>query len=359
MKTKRIGWVIGDQLQRGMFSRLNTKTGGTSLVRYDWLAETVNHGQGHGLRYEIYRPWKKYDALIFLKSMGDKSHALLSRYMDKGRPSVFDVNVNYFENFGEEYYMGMLPAEKQRDEAARMMKEASGVIADSKYLANVCGRIRDNVTWVPDNVRMDLVPSYRPWRRDKDPVVLLWSGEAVKLFELLAIENTLLKYANQIELSIITNSLDAMERWRPGLKQRFENMLGRLRHRIIEYKSIERLFSIYSEGGVVISPRHMDNSYNYGHTEWKITLAMACGRMALCSPVPSYVNVHEYAAGKGIRICGTGEQWDAAMESLIAGDLDMESEERAARDVVERVYSTDVVADKHVSVMSDVLEIER
>jgi glycosyltransferase involved in cell wall biosynthesis len=344
----RVGWIIGNQLEESRFyHRINVNIGGISLVRYYWITARVNSTPEYNLHYEIYRPWRKYDALIFLKSMGDKSQSLIEKYHMKGLPVFFDANVNYYQSSGTEYYKGMLPSGQQKEEAIRITETVDGVIADSEFIKKVCDRYNPNVCWIPDNVLLDLVPPYRPWKFGEGRLPLLWSGEAIKLFELLSIEDQLKRYSSKIELVLVTNALSALERWHQDYKTRFKSLLSLVPHTIIPYQSIEHLFQVYSRGGVVISSRFLDNSYNLGHTEWKITLGMACGRMALCSPVPSYQKVAERSQGMGIRICSKGEDWENILDEILSNSIEWEKEEQAARQVVEKYYSTPVVATQH------------
>jgi hypothetical protein len=141
------------------------------------------------------------------------------------------------------------------------------------------------VRWIPDNVNLQLVPPCRAWKRD-GKLTLLWSGEAVKLFELLRIGDVLRSYASHIRLVLVTNDLSAMDRWFEPWKQRLESLLAEIEHEIVPFRSVKELLEVYNRGGVFISPRYLDNTYNWGHTEWKIALPMVCGRVALASPLP-------------------------------------------------------------------------
>jgi glycosyltransferase involved in cell wall biosynthesis len=355
-RPRRIGWVIGDQLARLPFYRTaSLTTGGVGLARYAWLAAHVNARPEFGLHHEVYQRWRRYDGLVFLKSMGPPSLALLRRGRERGVATVFDANVNYYERSGVEYYQGMLPSAEQTAEAVAITAAADGVIADSEFVLTRCLRHNPNATWIPDSVAMELVPPVARWRRAGAPLRLLWSGEAVKLFELLAVKDVLGRYARHVELVLVTNALSALERWHAGWRAEFEALLARVPHRIVPYRGIAHLFGVYAEGGVAISPRFLDNSYNLGHTEWKITLAMACGRVAVCSPVPSYARVAERAGGRGIRVCATAAEWEAALEALLGDGIDLDAEEAAARAVVERHYATAVVAAQHSAFLGGLL----
>jgi glycosyltransferase involved in cell wall biosynthesis len=352
----RVGWVIVDQLARSPFCRTATLTGGgVGLARYAWLAAHVNAHPALGVRHEVFRPWRRYEALVFLKAMGPESLALLRRRRALGTLALFDANVNYYEREGREHYRGMLPTEAQRDQAIAMTREADAVIADSEVLRERCRAYNAAVTWIPDSVDLDRVPAPAPWQPRAGRLPLLWSGEAVKLFELLAIEEVLLRHAARVELVLVTNDLAALGRWTGDHRARFEALLARVPHRIVPYRGIAPLFAVYAQGGVLVSPRFLDNSYNLGHTEWKVTLGMACGRMALASPVPSYVTLAARAGHRGIRICATPEDWDRALAALLAGDVDRPAEEAAARGVVARHYATPVVARAHAALLTALL----
>jgi len=280
---------------------------------------------------------------------------LARNYRKNGRRVVFDANVNYYQNWGESYYSGMLPTGSQTRDAISMTAEADGVIADSEFLASVCGQYNANVEWIPDSVRMDLVPKYRPWNYEGGRLRLLWCGEAVKLFDLLAIEGVLQRYADRVELVLVTNSLSALDRWHSDIRERFTKFLENIQHRFVEYRSPEHTFEVYGEGGVFISPRFLDNSYNLGHTEWKVTLPMACGRVAFCSPLQSYVTVSGRSGGQGIKVCEKDGDWAAMIETVLLKQFDFKSEEEAARDVVDRYYSTEKVAAMHTQYLNSLL----
>lgn len=324
-------------------------------MRYKWLAEFVNARPELGLEHQFYRPWKSYDAIVFLKSMGTKSMRVLREFRDRGRPAVFDANVNYYDGgHGDEYYEKMLPSTQQQQDATEITRAVDGVIADSEVIKVACQPHNGNVAWIPDHVRMDLLPPYQPWRPGKR-IRLLWCGEAVKLFEFLAVEEVLRAYSNLIELVIITNDLQALNRWSGDYKDRFEKLLRDVSHEIIRYESPLQLFDIYSAGGVFVSPRFLDNAYNLGHTEWKITLAMACGRIVLCSPVPSYVKVARRSGYKGIRICADRADWQSGLDAILSGEANIQEEEACASQVVREHYSTQVVAGNHSRFLRRVL----
>lgn len=323
-------------------------------MRYGWLAESLAGETGGRVRYSLYRPWRRYDAVVFLKSNSAECRALARRLRSRGVRILFDVNVDYFTPAeGTFYYQGMAPTAEQTERAREMASLADALIADSSHIQRICEQHHPQVRWVPDNVKMSLVPAYRSWKRGAK-LDLLWSGEAVKLFELIRLESVLKKFTGHVRLVLVTNDLSALDRWFEPWKGRFESMLAAIEHVIIPFQSVAKLLGVYNSGGVFISPRFLDNTYNWGHTEWKITLPMACGRIALGSPLPSYRDVAERSNGRGMRLCESDEDWNAALDAVLSGGIDFAVEEEAARTVVAKHYSTAVVAAAHAKFVGDV-----
>lgn len=325
-------------------------------MRLGWIAEEVNSKQIK-IRYELYKPWRKYVAVVFLKSMNTDSTDLMRQLSEHGVKVVFDANVDYFTPpTGTYYYNGMAPSDMQRQAALAACELCDAVIADSVHIGEIAKQYLSQVAVITDNVRDLFVLPGTSWEPvSKDKLVLLWSGQAVKLFELLAIKDILLKFSDKIRLRLITNSLEALELWYPEYKSDFLSLLSQIEHEFIPFVDIEHLLSIYDKGGIFISPRFLDNSYNLGHTEWKITLALARGRVVLCSPQKSYQVVNDLAQGRGMRVCSNVQEWQDALSQCLNGAFDWKLEQQAAIDVVNKNYKTSVVAGRHLDFIREII----
>ncbi|HMP77514.1 MAG TPA: hypothetical protein PKE12_14550 [Kiritimatiellia bacterium] len=357
MKPRRVGFVIGNQLREIRILSADRPGGGSlGLMRFQWIADWVNAQPGLGLRYELFRPWRRYDALVFLKAMGGANQRLNDWFRKAGRPTVFDANVNYYHPEGTFYYDTMRPSEEQTREAIAMTRAASAVIADSEYVGEQARAYHADVRWIPDNVNFVFVPPLVPRPLPRGPLPLWWSGQSLKLFDLLSISDVLREYARHIELRLVTNDLAALSRWFPPHREHFERLLRDVPHRIMAFESIPALLAHYAEGGLAISPRFLDNTYNLGHTEWKITLPMACGLPAWAAPVPSYERVAERSGGRGIAICRTHDAWRAALDAVLAEGYDYAAESHAACTVVRQHYATPVVAAQHAALLRGLVQ---
>lgn len=326
-------------------------------TRFRWLSDHVNRGET-GLRYELYRPWRRYQAVVFLKSMNPESRILAESLLKKGCRCVFDLNIDYLTPAaGTFYYDGMAPTSTQRDEALAMVNASDAVIADSRWLEEVAYRHASRVCWIPDSVPDEFIQNTSSWRPSHSkPLPLLWCGEAVKLFELLKIEPVLRSLKGRVKLRIITNSLDALKRLYEPWRSRLRRLLDDIDCEILPFIDIARLMEIYDRGGVFVSPRFLDNTYNMGHTEWKITLAMARGRVVLCSEQRSYEDVASRSGDVGIRICRDQKAWQARLEEMLCNKFDWKLEQASASAVVRDHYAVSVVTLAHIAFMRGVLE---
>jgi hypothetical protein len=353
----RIGFIIGHQLREIRILHADRMTGGDfGLMRFGWIADWVNARPELRLHYELYRPWHRYDALVFIKAMGERENQLRIRAGKRGLATVFDANVNYYNRQGTYYYDGMAPTESQKRDAEEMTRNCTAVIADSRYIEQCCQPLHSRVKWIPDNVNLQRVPHPVPMTQHSGKTTLVWSGQANKLFEFLAIETTLRKYARHLRLVLITNSRKALDAWQPDIKRRFEGLLSDLDHEWVPYTTLDALLELYAQRpGICVAPRFLDNAYNLGHTEWKIALPMACGRLAIASPVPSYQDVAARTGGHGIWLCTGEHEWDEAFDRMLSPSMSWAAEEAAAAHVVRTHYATDVVAPLHAAYLRDIL----
>lgn len=321
------------------------------FMRFGWIADDINRRGSYELRYELYRPWREYDAVVFLKSMEHGCAELADKLRKEGRVAIFEANVDYYTESGASTLAReLVPDAGQREKAIRMTAAATAVLASSRRLAEVCAAWNPDVTWIPDNVPSHLLP-----RRSgvasgrRDVLDLWWSGMPAKIPDLLLIGDVLRRFGKRIRLNIVTGEFArAIERTPAKRAEEIRGLLADVPHRLFRFRSVRHLLSLYSSGpGAIISPRHLDNAYNASHSEWKITLGMACGLTAVASPQPSYLDVAARCAHPAaVAICENDHDWTAAFEKTIAGS-DARAAAEAARRAVKLHYSTEVIAGMH------------
>jgi glycosyltransferase involved in cell wall biosynthesis len=320
----RIGWVTYDSFPRrkSRFSQLDSFTG----MRVGNVARWLN-AHRPGLANELYDPERRYDVVVFQKMMDERCQAEADKIHAYGGKVVFDVNVNYYEVWGDYVIEGTKPTETQQRDAHRMTAVADWAVADSTYLLSVVRTINERASWIPDNVNLDVYrgPASYEARRS---LRLVWSGIAKKAAHLLLIADVLASMSD-LELVLVADEPPAcLAQLQRAVPCRFVRFSDRKYARVL------------AGSDVIISPKQLVNAYEMGHTEYKITLGMAVGLPAVASAQQSYVEA--LADGGGI-IAREAHEWHAALERLRDPVLRAEMGRRARQTVVDR-YSTGAVA---------------
>ena len=331
--SKRVGWVTASSLEaeRATFRGLPPPV----AMRVANIARWID-ANDRGFRNELYRPDRRYDVVVFVKAMSDSHRDVAERAQAAGARVVFDANVNYYEVWGEYDLADTRPTEEQRREAEAITRLADWVVADSSYLLGVVRKLNERASWIPDNVDTTL---FRPPRRRRagGPLRLVWSGMARKAKPLLLARDALAALRGA-ELVVVSNEEP------PELAELRVAILSRFVP--FDLRGYARLLR---ECDVIVSPKRLQNGYELGHTEWKITLGMAAGLPAVASPQQSYVEAIGHRGG-GI-VADSTEEWTEALGRLaIEPALRAELGERAVETVRER-YATPVVARQYLDLL--------
>lgn len=327
-----------------------------SFMRFRWVADAVN--RSGKLRYELYRPWRNYDAVVFLKSMGKQCEAKLAQLKERGTKTVFEANVDYYTEGPAQNLPGELaPTVEQRRTAIAMTGNADAVIASSTELARVCSGYARGVTAVSDNIVPSVVPSSNPPPCVQGGVLhLWWSGMAVKLYDFLSVAGALGAHAKRLHLHLVTgNFTEAKRKWPTEISRNMDKLLSRVQHTFHRFRDIPNLLKLYStHGGVIVSPRYLDSPYNRSHTEWKLTLGLACGLPGIGSPQPSYVEAASFSQG-ALQICNDEHQWTETIEKILQDPGQADVRGIAGRSAIMEVYGTPRVAARHAAVLRNLL----
>lgn len=321
----RVGWVTYDAFPRRKrrWAQLDSFTG----MRVGNVARWLNAHASHSFS-ELYDPDQRYDVVVFQKTMHAACQAEAEKIRAYGGKVIFDANVNYYETWGDYFVPGTEPTRQQQHDAVWMTTFADHVVADSSYLADVIRPHNARVTWIPDNVDLEVYRGQRT-HGTQSPVRLVWSGVAKKAAHLLLIVDALASL-QAVELTLVVDErpecLAELQRALPCRTVRFSNAA---------------YARTLLESDIIVSPKRLVNAYELAHTEYKITLGMAVGLPVVASPQRSYIEA--LADGGGI-LASTDQAWRDALQTL-ASDAALRADhgERGRQTVIAR-YSTPVVA---------------
>ncbi len=343
MKGKaRLGWITDRGLPRRWHHRWYMPLSDAGVMRFRNLVREMR-ALDPALVHELYRPGGRYDLLVVLKCVTDEVRAVCEAQRQRGVKLVFDANVNYYSVWGDFPVPNTRPSPGQQLNAMALTTTADGVVADSSFIAGECRRYNARVVHIPDNVNLAVFARTRR-HRPSPKITLVWSGISQKAFHLSLIEGVLRRFAGRVRLWLVSNNQDY-----PECIKRLSAFLE-VRH--FDF-SLKRYAGILRESDLIISPKLLNNSYELGHSEYKITLGMAAGLPALASPQRSYIEAVSHR-GSGL-ICTGEEQWHEALEQLTA---DAERRGRLgaeARKTVEERYASPIVAKQYRNFLREVL----
>lgn len=335
----RIGWITYAFPNSMTNTDAQVHISALIRMRYFNIASWLNTNT-YDIHNEIYNPDKKYEIVVLLKMMDTRCQTEVEKIQHYGGKVIFDANVNYYDIWGNYLVAQTKPTEEQRKQAIWMTTHADCVVADSTYLAGLSMRYNENVVWIPDNVdpsRYSLVKVHKSRRRP----VLVWSGTAPKAAHLLSIKDVMTQLPPAELLVISDREPDCLPDLQSVTECRYEHF---------STKTYPRLLV---ESDIVISPKILNNGYELGHTEFKITTGMAQGLPAVASPQQSYLEAVRHNDG-GFIACNMSD-WKEALTTLIQDHtLRSEMGARARYTVTER-YATAVVAKQYESLFKKML----
>jgi glycosyltransferase involved in cell wall biosynthesis len=313
----RVGWVLPK------LWGYREADASTRLRAYDLWEPLRRLGVGA----ELYRPFFRYDAVVFQKAFEADHRELAARLRARGTRVVLDINVDYLHEDPE-----FVPARKR--EAMRLMLPLVDlVVASSARLARVYEAAGRPTRVAEDSVPLSRFPS--PKRHEaRGGVTFLYCGYAVKARELEPLRPVLTRLAR-----------------RPGTRFLFvadkDPRLG-LPGSVFRRFDVDALPSLLAGADVKLAPRDLGRAYNLGHSSAKIALPMAAGLAVAASPVPSY-------EGSPARLCGTESEWESCLEELADDPALRQRLGEAGRAYVRERFDTPVVAERYAAALREAL----
>ena len=171
------------------------------------------------------------------------------------------------------------------------------------------------------------------------------------MFELLKIEDVLKHYADRVEVILVTSALSALDRLREGYKAELNDLLSRIDHQIVQFRSVGQLLQIYANGGLSFRRAFWIIRIIWGHGMEANAWYGTYGRFAVGSPVPSYHDVCRRTEGQGIRICETEAEWSDVFDGVLGGRIRYDEEGCVweLKGVEEDIIRPDTVAMEHAA----------
>lgn len=255
---------------------------------------------------ELYRPWRRYDIVVFQKAFRKKHFALAQTLSKKGVKIILDLNTTVFEH---------------NQDVQAFVKLTDHLLVSSRYLLNSAQKTFPNhpVSLIEEHIPNDIFSVEK--NTDPLPTTLVYAGYAQKASEVLFIERVLKSFRKRHPFSILFLCEKDPHISIDGIECVF-----------IRYQQ-SKIRTQLTQGDIFIAPRNLTDTTNYGHSFSKIGLPMAMGLPVLASPVPAYL-------GSPAILCATEEAWEHNLELLFTDPQKRRSLARQGRQYCQDHYST-------------------
>jgi len=286
---------------------------------------------------ELYKPWKKYDAVFFQKR-DEKAFRTAEKLKSKGTKIILDINANifdkslyglgFFKKFNDSYFENII----------KFGNLADYIAVTSPYLKDISEKKFGNkVIFLPENISDLFFIEKKVVPKKRDVVRFIYVGYASKANQLYLIKDTLARLATKYNLEYIM-ICDRNPHIRiPGIQFKYIPF---------QYKVIQKQILL---GDIFLAPRDMNDHYNLGHSFTKIGLPMSVGIPVIASPIPAYQQ------SPAILIDTFDTQWDNAIENLINNSYDYRNLSLAGIAFCKKNFSVATTRKKYIDFFSSIL----
>ena len=274
------------------------------------------------------------DLAVFLRVQDERAQKLARTFRRRGVPTVFNAVVNYFQREGNREVLDVRVPQNLVEDCIAMAAICDATIAASRFIADQAENHSERVFYIPDSVDLDhFSGGYLNQESLDRKLILGYAGVSTKAEEIDSIWPTAL--TSQPELLCISEKP-------PELSCDFE---------FVSWK-YETFPQNLLRAHLGIAPRRIDNSYDRGHSSFKILVFLAQGIPVLASPVPSYDEVLK--DGENGYFCADSKQWQSRIEQFLECPEHLHELSKHCRSSVSE-FSTKRIAASHRKAFEQIL----
>lgn len=312
-----IGFVIDD------VQAYNKMLASVRIRCYDIMAAM----EKLGVSVELYKPYKKYEAVIFTKTRTDASVKKAQKLKNKKTLVISD---NFCEYLADESRAD----DWERKNILKILECSDLAIAYSKEQYKQFSRYHKHVYFINESVNEEYFKVCKK-HEEKNQITLVYSGFRSNALHSELIKDTILRLQKEFNCRVLFICEED-----PGINS--------FSYEYIPYEQ-KRIISCLMQGDIMIAPRPMQGIEKLQHTLTKIATPMAIGLPVVASPVPSYI-------GTPAILCYNEGEWYDALLRLI---VDVDERRRVgneSREYVRKYLATDVIVKEYLSVIKSFQE---
>lgn len=275
-----------------------------------------------GIKAELYKPYKKYAAVIFTKTRTDKAVALAKKLHESGTIVISDAFCEYLTDESRK-------DDWERNNILQILECSDCVITFSKSQYEQFVQYHKNVRIIEESVN-DAFFEVKKEHKEKDKLTLIYCGYSHNAKDTLVIKDVIIQLQAECQCDV----LYICEK-DPEIKE------FTYRYKKYEQKNIPTMLL---EGDIMIAPRPMEGIEKLAHTLSKIAHPMAVGLPVVANPVPSYV-------GSPAVLCSDNREWKSALVKLIKDKNERERIGTISREYIRQHYSQESICKQYVNLI--------
>ena len=279
-----------------------------------------------GFAVELYKPWKKYKVVLFIKTQSDKAVRTAKKLNAMGTKVMFDAYCEFIS-----------------DESRDQDKERCNILEIASYSnqVNVCSIEQQNdfmkyhkkVELISESVN-DKFFTVQKEHKDTNNLTLVYCGYSKKAKDTLCIEEEL----KWVQREFGCKLLYLCER---------DPQIEHLTYDFIKYEQSE-IHKQLLLGDIMIAPRPMEGIEKLAHSVSKIAYPLSVGLPVIASPVPSYLETP-------VIICNDSQGWKDAFRKLILNPDYRQELGTQGRQYVYNLLSLDVIGMRYKKSIEELL----
>lgn len=258
-----------------------------SATEWIWCLQYIEHLEKLGVKSYFNDP--SGDICFFFRVINDRLIDIAHGLKKKGKKIVYLLDVNYLERTGESHWLKQVTDEHIKN--SHIFCQLSDlVLCPSPYLVEVVNKYGYQPAYWPQGIDNKHFKAKTEIRLSNP--VLVWCGYSIKAELVEEVARNL-----RCALLIVADKT-------PPVNYPFK-------FKKWKYKKAP---SYILGGDVGIAPRAINNSYNKGHSFFKILVYLACGLPVLVASLPSYSDI--VVNGKNGFLCETLDDYRKYYERI-------------------------------------------
>lgn len=317
LKTGEVGFVIDD------IQAYNKVLASVRIRCYDIMTAL----EKAGVKAELYKPFKKYKAVIFTKTRSDAAVRRAQKLKDTDTVIISD---NFCEYLADEKRAD----DWERKNILKILDCSDAAITYSKEQYKQFSRYHDQVFLIQESVNDNYFQVCKEHVK-KRQVTLIYSGYRKNALYTELIKDVILRLQQEFKCRVLLICEED-----PGIKS--------FPYEYIHYDQ-KKIVQHLLMGDIMIAPRPMEGIEKQQHTLTKIASPMATGLPVVASPVPAYI-------GTPAILCHNETEWYDALRKLILDEKERQRVGKESREYVKRHLATDAIVQEYLSVINSIRE---